>query len=163
MEYELKMPLRKKLKPMTLLKFNPMTTRSHVPTFNRMFSDFFENEFPFNKGYSEQGKLPAVNISESESEFHIELSVAGFKKSEIQLAVEENVLSVTGEKSENTTETTKKFSRKEFTFQNFKRSFNLPESVNQDKIEAKFEDGILKIELPKKELAQKAVRKIELV
>jgi HSP20 family protein len=106
--------------------------------------------------------LPAVNISESDTSYQIEMSSPGFSKSDISIAIDGDTLTISGEKKSENTEETKKYSRKEFSHQNFKRSFTLPEHLDSEKIAAKFEDGILRIDLPKKESAQPQARKIEL-
>ena len=164
LEYELKKPRKsKKLKTMTLIKFDKPAQRAGVPAFNNFFNDFFANpDHPVFKPFGSGSTSPAVNISETDESFNLEFTVAGFSKEEITLAVEKNTLSVSGEKKAEKTQSEKRYTRKEFVFQNFKRSFNLPENVNQDKIGARFENGILLVELPKKEFEPKTVRKIEL-
>jgi HSP20 family protein len=143
---------------MTLIKFNKNANRSFAPVFPSLLNEMME-DLRLNNGGS---ALPAVNISESESGFHIDLSIPGFGKEEITISLDENNLIVTGEKNEEKVDQEKRFTRKEFSHQNFKRTFTLPENVNEDAIAAKFENGILKLELPKKENNQKASRKIEL-
>ena len=83
-------------------------------------------------------------------------------KEEIELAIDQDTLNVSGEKKTSAEQDEKRYSRKEFSFQNFKRSFTLSENVDQEKIAARFEHGILLIELPKKETEVKSARKIEL-
>ncbi len=164
MEYRLKTAEEtiKKQKPMTLIKFNKPTNRPVSPAFSSLFNDFFENEMSGFRPFGTASGLPAVNISENEQHFHLELSAPGFTKEEIELSIENEILTVSGEKKSETEQTEKRYSRKEFSFQNFKRSFTLPENVDQEKIAARFEHGILHIELPKKEIETKIARKIEL-
>ena len=112
-------------------------------------------------------KLPAVNIKESDTEYHLELAVPGRKKEDFSIEVDNEVLVISTEtknevgsegKNENV-----KYTRREFSFSAFKRTFTLPETINTDKIEASYEDGILSFRLPKKEEAlPKAKRMIEL-
>jgi HSP20 family protein len=148
---------------MTLVKFNKPANRSGISGFNSLLNDFFINsDYPQLKPFSTGTSLPAVNVSETDQEFHLELTVPGFSKDEINLAIEDDSLTISGEKKAETEETEKKYTRKEFSYQNFKRTFNLPENVDQEKIEARFENGILFIGLPKKEAEVKAVRKIAL-
>ena len=147
---------------MTLVKFNKKTGRPSSPVFSNLFQDLFDND-NFFRPFPERNSLPAVNISENNENYHLELSAAGFSKNEVELTVEDSTLTITGKREERHEESERKFSRKEFSFQNFKRSFSLPENVNQDSIKASFENGILTIELPKKIEEQKQSRKIELV
>lgn len=146
---------------MTSIKFNTPTKRSSSPVFSNLFADLFEADSFFRPNF-ERSALPSVNISESEGGYHIELSAPGFSKEEIDINVEENTLTVSGKHEEKKEETNKRYSRKEFGYQNFKRSFTLPELVNTDQIAAKFENGILTLDLPKKSEILKSVKKIEL-
>lgn len=97
--------------------------------------------------------IPAVNIKESETDFKLELFAPGLKKEDFNIEIDQNTLSVSSEKQTETEENNEKYSRKEFSFSSFKRTFNLPESVNFDVIEANYENGILNIRLPKREEA----------
>jgi HSP20 family protein len=152
-----------KLKKMTLVKFNKPASRLGVSGFNSLLNDFFINtDFPQVRPFGTGTRLPAVNVSEIDQEFHLELTVPGFSKDEINLAIEDDSLIIRGEKKTEAEQTEKIYSRKEFSYQNFKRTFNLPENVDQEKIGARFENGILFIGLPKKEAEAKASRKIEL-
>ena len=146
---------------MTLVKFNQPSRRPVSPVLSNIFQDLFEND-SFFRPFPEHGNLPAVNISESTNHYHLELSVAGFGKNEIELSIEDNSLLIEGKKEEIKEESDKKFSRKEFSFKNFQRNFTLPEDVNQEAIEAEFENGILKVNIPKMEEVKKQSRKIEL-
>jgi HSP20 family protein len=147
---------------MTLIKFNKPAQRPGSPVFSNLFNDLFEGDLPSYHPFGTTSGLPAVNISENETMFHIELSIPGFSKEEIDLSIDKDTLTVTGEKKESTEQAAKHYSRKEFSFKNFKHSFNLPENVDQEKIAARFADGILHVELPKKETEVKSARKIDL-
>ncbi|MEZ5173302.1 MAG: Hsp20/alpha crystallin family protein [Bacteroidia bacterium] len=146
---------------MTLVKFNNPVRRSVSPVFSNLFNDLFDND-PFFRGGMDRASLPSVNISESDSGYHLELSAPGFSKEEIEISVEDNMLIVAGKHEVSKEDSNKKYSRKEFSYQNFKRSFNLPELVNTDEIGARFENGILKLDIPKTTEEQKPVKKIEL-
>ncbi len=99
--------------------------------------------------------VPAVNISEEENKFNVELSAPGFVKSDFKVELNKNVLTVSAEhKTEKEAKETvkeKTFTRKEFNYGSFQRSFTLPEGINAEAIDAKYENGILNIVLPKKE------------
>lgn len=107
--------------------------------------------------------LPAVNIKENEENFELELFVPGRSKDELIIEIDDSVLTISSETKEEKEETKENFTRREFTLSSFKRAFSLPETVATDKIEASYNDGILKFNLPKKEEAlPKPKRKIEL-
>lgn len=143
---------------MTLVKFNN-GTRKHVtgPRFIDVFDPIFNDRF---FAPSNVAKIPAVNIAETETGFEIELAVPGLKKEDIKINVDKDVLTVASEaKKEEATEG-KNYSKKEFSFGSFSRSFNLPDSVDQNNIEASYTDGILKLVVAKKEEAKLQPREI---
>ncbi|MES2836528.1 MAG: Hsp20/alpha crystallin family protein [Bacteroidota bacterium] len=133
---------------MTLLKVsNQKPVRS-------IFDDVFFNA-PFSNAldysFKQNANLPAVNILESEKDFKIEFNAPGFAKENFKIELEKNLLNVSAEHSSENSSENKNYTRKEFSFSSFKRSFNLPESVNTEAIDAKYENGILRLVLPKKE------------
>lgn len=96
--------------------------------------------------------FPPVNIKETEQSFTVELMAPGKKKEDFSIELDKDLLSISSQiKTENTEQVEGKFTRKEFTQSSFKRSFTLPETVNNEGINAVYEDGILKITLPKRE------------
>lgn len=97
--------------------------------------------------------IPAVNIKESETDFKLELFAPGLKKEDFNIEIDQRTLSISSEKQSETEENNAKYSRKEFSFTSFKRTFTLPETVNFDAIEAHYESGILNLRLPKREEA----------
>ena len=107
--------------------------------------------------------VPAVNIRENEKDFQLELSVPGRSKEDFNIEIDDNVLTISSDvKAENEVENDN-YTRREFAFSSFKRSFTLPESVDGEKINANYNNGILKFSLPKKEEAlPKPKRMIEL-
>ncbi|MFS4449466.1 Hsp20/alpha crystallin family protein [Maribacter sp. 2307UL18-2] len=107
--------------------------------------------------------VPAVNIKENEKDFELELAVPGRKKDDFNIEINDNVLTVSSEITTESEAATHNYSRKEFGYTSFKRAFTLPETINEDQIEAAYEDGILKFVLPKKaEALPKPKRHIEL-
>lgn len=149
---------------MTLLKYNrPSTGRGMTPVFNQLFNEIFDNFNSPSIRSSATPVLPPVNVAESDSHFLMELSAPGFSKEEINISLEENTLTIAGQKQSENEEQGKRFNRREFSFQNFQRSFTLPEDIEQEKIEGKFENGILKLTIPKKQTESKTPRKIELI
>lgn len=143
---------------MTLVNFKNGNRNGLVnPLFRDVFNPFF-NEAVLNA--PQHNKVPAVNIAETEKGFAIELAVPGLKKEDIKISLDKNVLSVSAEvKTEETTET-KKYNKKEFSYSSFKRSFTLPETVDQSTIDAQYVDGILTLNVAKKEEAQLQTREI---
>jgi HSP20 family protein len=127
-----------------------------VPVF---FDDFFK---PWNEWFDTSGSIfgraltvPPVNITENKDEYLVSLAVPGMKKDDFKIDVNGNMLTISSEKEESKEEKDKKFTRKEYSYSSFSRSFTLPEEVNKEKIEAKYEDGVLKLMLPRKEEAKK--------
>ncbi|MEL6132541.1 MAG: Hsp20/alpha crystallin family protein [Bacteroidota bacterium] len=94
---------------------------------------------------------PAVNVKETEGSFEVALAVPGLRKEDFKLAVEDNRLTISAEQETKNEGNHERFTRKEFNFQSFKRSFLLPDTVNSEGISASYENGILKVELPKVE------------
>jgi HSP20 family protein len=128
--------------------------------FPSVFDEFFTDNRLDVPNY-ENFSIPAVNIQENLTNFVIELAAPGLKKENFAIEVEENVLKVSSKvasKSESE-DTEKKFTRKEFSFRNFSRTFTLPETVDVENIAASYEDGILLVTIPKKE-EQKALKKM---
>ncbi len=134
-----------------------MSTKSLTKVNDRtlsVFDDFFKpwNEWFDNDNlWSRAAKMPAVNITEKKDEYQVSLAAPGLKKEDFNIAVDGNMLTISSEKEENKEEKDKKFTRREYNYSSFSRSFTLPEEVNVEKIEAKYDDGILKIALPRKE------------
>jgi HSP20 family protein len=146
---------------MTLIKFKK-PQHAFSPMFPSIFQEVFESGFPEFRAAGSHAHLPSVNISETDQLYHIELSAPGFGKDEITITIEEGQLSVAGEKRVDSELKEKRYTRKEFSYQNFKRSFSLPDTVEEGQIAARFDNGILHIEIPKKETPTRLARKIDL-
>lgn len=107
--------------------------------------------------------FPAVNIRENEKDFELEIAVPGQKKEDFNIEVDENVLTISMENKNQGEVKDDNFTRREFSYSSFKRAFTLPETVNEEKINASYTDGILRFTLPKKEEAlPKPKRMIEI-
>ncbi|MBZ9630827.1 Hsp20/alpha crystallin family protein [Salegentibacter sp. LM13S] len=109
--------------------------------------------------------IPAVNIQETEDDFSVEVAAPGMAKEMFNIELDNDVLTISSEdkKEKETTENNGRFTRKEFSYSNFKRAFSLPDSVNSEKISASYKDGVLVIDLPKREEAKvQAKRMIEI-
>ncbi|HLP11669.1 MAG TPA: Hsp20/alpha crystallin family protein [Flavobacteriales bacterium] len=135
--------------------------KSNGTTFPNLLSDFFNNDF-FSPRWMErelERSLPAVNIKENKDSFSIEFAAPGFNKADFKIDVESTILTVSAEKKEEKSEEKDRFTRKEFSYNSFSRSFTLPQTVIGDKIDAKYQDGILKLSIPKKEEAKQLPKK----
>ena len=135
------------------------------PWFPSIFDEFFTTNRLDVPNY-ENFSIPAVNIQENLTNFVVELAAPGLKKEEIAIEVEDLVLKVSADRTVSDEESTQdngtKFTRKEFSYSNFTRSFNLPETVDVESIEAKYEEGVLRITLPKKEEAKALKKMVEI-
>ncbi|ATL47890.1 heat-shock protein Hsp20 [Chitinophaga caeni] len=145
---------------MTLVKFNQHPAKS----FNGLFNDLFGNH-PLNRFWNEDANqffsaLPPVNIVESKDAYKLDVVAPGFEKSDFKINLEGDQLTISVEKKENAIQEGDKQVRREFSFKSFKRSFSLDESVDIEKINAKYENGVLALVLPKKEEKQVANKEI---
>ena len=105
--------------------------------------------------------VPAVNLSEDEGHYHVELSAPGFDKNDFKIEIKDSVLTVSGKHETEKEVKEKNFTRKEFNYGSFQRSFSLPQEVNEEAVDAKYENGILKIALAKKEEVKKSTKEIK--
>lgn len=131
--------------------------------FKPFFSDFFDVDDFFKRSGGElmTFKFPAVNISETDKDFVVEMAVPGFKKEDFKVKIENEVLTIEAEKKEEKVDEEKNYTRKEYSHESFCRSFRLPENVKEDMIMAGYEDGMLKLTLPKTNLEVKAKKEIK--
>ncbi len=137
---------------MTLVK-----VRKPNSVFPSIFDEFWK-DWPGTTNTSDW--VPAANIKEEETKYHVELSAAGYNREDIKVSVEDDTLTITGEVKIENEETKENYVKREFRSGNFKRSFNLNGMVDTDKIDAKYIDGILKIDLPKVENEVKKLKEI---
>lgn len=145
---------------MTLVKFNPAKNNgSLMPGFNDVFDSIFNDTF-FNDRLT--SRVPAANISESEDHYHVELAAPGLRKEDFKLNLDRNVLNVSVEQQSESTGNQKNYSKREYSYSSWVRSFTLPESANAEGIEAAYTDGVLKIDIAKREEAKIVRRQIEI-
>lgn len=142
---------------MTLVKFN---NRPVNRVFNSVFDDLL-NQFPATWKDSSL-HFPPVNIHETKDAYHVELSAPGLNKEDFQVKVEEGILTIGYEQKEETKSEDYKTVRREFTQRSFKRSFTVEDQVDVDNIQAKYEQGVLKLHLPKKEQAKASAKQINI-
>ena len=145
---------------MTLVKFNNNKgANALMPGFNDVFESIFNDTF-FNDRMV--ARVPAVNISETAENYHLELAAPGLKKQDFKISLDRQVLHISVEQQNESSEEGKRFSKREFSYTSFVRSFTLPELADHSRIEAAYEDGVLKVDIAKKEEAKMASRQIEL-
>lgn len=141
---------------MSIAKYNK-------PLFPR-WSNFFEGILPeerFSSFDSNFNLVPAANIEEKDAEFLITMAVPGVKKEDINVEIHDNVITISSEQEESSEDSDKNFSRKEYSYKSFSRTFKLPQNVQEDNIVANYENGELILQLPKAESEAKKVKKIE--
>lgn len=135
--------------------------RHYVPTYwDDFFNDSFFNNFSVFNGEKE---TPAVNVMEENESYRIEVAVPGLSRKDFRIDLDDHVLTVSAEQKEHKEEKNRRYLKREFNFHNFRRSFELPETIRLENIKASHDAGILTIELPKKEEeVQKAPKQIEI-
>jgi HSP20 family protein len=140
---------------MTLTKWNNKPTNS---IFDRTLDNFLNNDFGLLSTNHAQN-IPAVNIQENETEYRIELAVPYLKKEDIKVRFDNGLLSISAEQKQEVEDKKDNYTHREFSYQNFKRNFKLPEIINEEAIDAKYEEGVLKVIIPKeKKLSLKDVK-----
>jgi len=143
---------------MTLVKVNNPVSKSFDGFVNEILNDF---PATFGKTFREDVlSFPPVNIIENTNSYQLVVSVPGLEKSDFNIKLEGNILTISADKKEEARLATEKIIRKEFSQKAFKRSFTLDEKIEAAAIEAKYENGILTLALPKKEVAKISSREI---
>lgn len=146
------------------MRLSKRNSRNHYPTFNNLLEGFLNTDL--NHTHNRKN-VPAVNIIESEDSFNIEVALPGISKKDVNIDIDDNLLTISREVKEEKVEQSKeketvKYTRKEFSFKSFKRTFSLPDTIDADSISASAKDGILVITLPKKEEAKIVKRTIKI-
>jgi HSP20 family protein len=145
---------------MTLVKFNPDNKRNALmPGFNDVFDSIFNDTFFSDRMFS---RIPAANISETADHYHVELAAPGLKKKDFKINLERNVLSISADQRLENKQEERNYTKREYTYSSFVRSFNLPESADENGIQATYVDGVLAIDIPKREEAKTVSRQIEI-
>lgn len=122
-----------------------------------LMDDFFGDRF-FGPGFfspvtsSVMSEMPSANIRETKDAYVVELSAPGLKKEDFKIEIDDGVLTVSCEKEEEKKEEETDYKRREFSYTSFTRSFSLPENAQEDKVNAKYNDGILELSIPKKDV-----------
>jgi HSP20 family protein len=146
---------------MSLIKFNnrnrlfPSWNNDNLKSFLSN-DDFFNNDF-----FEEDSLMPAMNVKEHDKDFEIEFAAPGFSKKDFEVTIDDNILNVCGEKKIEEEEEEEGYTRKEFSYNSFKRSLSLPKTVNTNQdVKATYKNGILKLNLLKKEEAKELPKKV---
>ena len=133
-----------------------LSRQTSMPT---LFEDFFK---PWSQWFDDGGlirrvsSMPAVNIAENNDNYMVTLAAPGLKKEDFKIDLDGNMLTISSEKEERKEDKDEKFTRQEYSYSSFSRSFTLPEDVKQENIDASYQNGELKIVLPRKEEFKKA-------
>jgi|SRR3954464_2698303 HSP20 family protein len=148
---------------MTLIKWNKpsngLEKRNYLfPSVEDFFTEFFN---PGLIQKEQAGFVPATNITENENSYMIELNAPGFQKEDFNIQVSDEVLTISGQHKGEKTKKEDSFVRKEYNYGSFSRSFHLADLVNQENIAAKYENGILKLALPKNKTQIKPSKQIK--
>lgn len=140
---------------MKVMRANPMFPMGRRN--NRWMNDWMENA-----GQNTGFELPSVNVKEEDDRFMLEIAAPGLAKDLFTISLEKDVLSISAEKKDDNESVSENYKRREFNYTSFKRSFYLPDTVNGDSIKAEYENGILYVQIPKKEEAKMIRRMIEI-
>lgn len=143
---------------MTLIKFEPFKELESLHgRMQRYFDDFPNFEFNIDENF-----YPRIEISEDKDNINVVAEIPGVKKDEIKITLQDNILIIEGEKKNETKKEEKNYFRSERMYGSFKRCFTLPDLIDSDKVDAKFENGMLIIQLKKIEQKVKSEKVIEL-
>lgn len=133
---------------------------------NRLFDDFFERPFSLSPFFGESAFMgefaPSIDLSETDQELTISAELPGMEPEDIHITLERNTLTISGEKRAEKEEEGKRFYRVERSYGRFRRSIALPEGIDENKIDASFKRGVLKVKLPKTDKAQKESKRIKI-
>jgi HSP20 family protein len=130
----------------------PLIKSSNWPTFgSTLLSNFFDDDRFFQSPWLRGQAVPAVNIKETEKNYEVELAVPGYDKKDFNITLDNGILTISAEKKEETEKKEDNYTRREFGYTSFSRSFNLPENVSEEDVQARYENGVLKLVVAKKD------------
>jgi HSP20 family protein len=140
---------------MSLIKFNKQNR--FFPWTNESLNNFLSaDDF-----LEENSLMPAMNVKEHNEDFEIEFAAPGFSKKDFEVTINDNILTVSGEKKQEKEEKEEGYTCKEFSYNSFKRSLTLPETINKnEEVKAIYKDGILKLNLQKNELEKTQPKRV---
>lgn len=126
--------------------------RNRNTGFPSLLDEFFGNDFPFSST-PQRSLVPSVNISETDTSFELALAAPGKTRKDFNIELDDHVLTISSESKHEDESKTEQYTRREFRYDNFQRSFRLPDTIDAAGIEAKYDNGILTVSLPKLEEA----------
>ncbi|TVQ50684.1 MAG: Hsp20/alpha crystallin family protein [Saprospirales bacterium] len=130
---------------------------------SRMMDEFFNGNFPTDLDNNLMATQPSVNVVEKEDSFLLEVAAPGLEKGDFDITIEEDMLTISGHRKEEKEEKESNYTKREFNYSSFSRSFRLPEACNSEEIKANYNNGLLNLTIPKKEEEKKqAARTIEI-
>ena len=139
----------------------PSITRSSFrPFFPSLFDDDFFSSAPASGRLNTN--MPAVNIREDDQNYYLELAVPGMDKKDLKIDIDEDVLTISSEHKNETEDKQEGYTRREFSYSSFARSFYIPENVNKESINANYKDGILSVSFPKQEDKKKITKEVKI-
>ena len=127
---------------------------------NQIMDEFLNNS---TKLQNKKAQIPAVNVQETDENFHIEVRIPGFEKEQIKVKADKGILQIHASQSAENKEDSAKYHMREFYTNTYERNFTLPENVNQDLIKAEYKNGILFINIPKKEKENLSIKEINIL
>lgn len=130
--------------------------------FSPVFSDLLENFFGGFMQEPVMNRVPSVNISETPDDFRLELAAPGLEKSDFKINLEQKILTISVEKQEQDESRESNYTKREFSYTAFKRSFNLPDIADSENIRAEYNNGLLRVVIPKREDAKVRTREIQI-
>ena len=130
---------------MSLIKWN----ERNLPLVNTWVDNYLNNGDSLLRSVNSDYKLPAVNVVETEKSFDLELAAPGKKKEEFKIEVENGTIRISSEESTSNASANKNYRRMEYSYESFSRSFTLPDNIDDSNIVATYNDGVLKISIPK--------------
>lgn len=142
---------------MSLVKWN---NRTKTPSIYSMFDNFFNDEDQFMNAVSKGTTVPAVNVSEDDKAYKLELAAPGKVRDDFKVEVKNNSLCISSEIETSNEVEELNYSRKEYSYDSFDRSFALPENVKEEAIKAKYENGVLIVTIPKTETEKPTTKSI---
>jgi len=138
---------------MALVRWEPVRELDSLQTdMNRLFDRFFGS--PAGNGPGERRWIPAMDIAESDDSLVLRTDLPGVKEDDVQIEVKDGVLTISGERKDEHEEKGEDFHRVERSFGRFSRALSLPDRVDPDKVDAKFDNGVLEVRIPKPEETQ---------
>lgn len=144
---------------MTLLKRN----NGGLVPFRSLLSDIFDGDGFVDEKFWNKSWVPAVNVSENDKNYEIEVAAPGMKKTDFKVKVEKGILTISAERKEEKEEKKKNYTRQEYSFNSFSRSFTMPDDSTEEDVKAQYEDGVLKLYINKKPVAASKAKEIAVV